>query len=148
MHESELKTGNFLFSESERETWKALFHLRASTVMPLLELSRQRKEIGKSLDGKVELDGHIDFLHVAAKNLEAFRELINVSQLKITALEPSFHLGDTTAAPELYVATGKIFPADGQKCERCWHWETDIGSNPEHPTICSRCVEAVKQFKA
>ena len=35
--------------------------------------------------------------------------------------------------------------ADGQKCERCWHWETDVGSNPEHPTICGRCVEAVKQ---
>jgi isoleucyl-tRNA synthetase len=37
--------------------------------------------------------------------------------------------------------------ADGQKCERCWHWETDVGSNSEHPTICGRCVEAVKQFK-
>jgi isoleucyl-tRNA synthetase len=35
--------------------------------------------------------------------------------------------------------------ADGQKCERCWHWETDVGSTPEHPTICARCVEAVKQ---
>jgi len=38
--------------------------------------------------------------------------------------------------------------ADGQKCERCWHWETDVGSNPEHPTICARCVAAVKQFRA
>jgi hypothetical protein len=24
----------------------------------------------------------------------------------------------------------------------------DIGQNAEHPTICARCVEAVKQFKA
>ncbi len=38
--------------------------------------------------------------------------------------------------------------ADGQKCERCWHWETGIGQNAGHPTICGRCVEAVKQFKA
>jgi isoleucyl-tRNA synthetase len=37
---------------------------------------------------------------------------------------------------------------DGQKCERCWHWETDIGQNAEHPTICCCCVEAVLQFKA
>jgi len=37
--------------------------------------------------------------------------------------------------------------SDGQKCERCWHWETDIGQNPGHPTICGRCVEAVKQFE-
>jgi isoleucyl-tRNA synthetase len=38
--------------------------------------------------------------------------------------------------------------ADGQKYERCWHWETDVGSHAEHPTLCSRCVEAVMQFKA
>jgi isoleucyl-tRNA synthetase len=37
--------------------------------------------------------------------------------------------------------------SDGEKCERCWHWERDVGSTPEHPTICARCVEAVKQAK-
>jgi isoleucyl-tRNA synthetase len=42
----------------------------------------------------------------------------------------------------------KIEKADGQKCERCWHWETDIGQNAEYPTICGRCVEAVKQSTA
>jgi len=30
----------------------------------------------------------------------------------------------------------------------CWHWESDIGHNVEHPTLCGRCVEAVKPFKA
>jgi isoleucyl-tRNA synthetase len=147
VHESEFKPSNFSISEKERETWKALFYLRSSTVMPFLEIGRQKKDIGKSLDAKVELDGHIDFLHVASKNLDAFRELINVSQLKIIALEPSFYLGQKDAAPELYVANGKISPADGQKCERCWHWEMDIGQNTEHPTICGRCVEAVKSSR-
>ena len=37
--------------------------------------------------------------------------------------------------------------ADGEKCERCWHWEADVGSNAEHPTLCGCCVEAVNQFK-
>jgi len=41
----------------------------------------------------------------------------------------------------------RVEKALGQKCERCWHWETDVGQNPEHPTICGRCIEAVKQFK-
>ena len=41
----------------------------------------------------------------------------------------------------------KVTHADGQKCERCWHWETDVGKNAEHPTICGRCVEVVKQSK-
>lgn len=29
------------------------------------------------------------------------------------------------------------------KCERCWHYQDDIGGNEEHPTICGRCVENV-----
>ena len=26
------------------------------------------------------------------------------------------------------------------KCERCWHWREDVGSNAEHPTLCGRCT--------
>ena len=25
------------------------------------------------------------------------------------------------------------------KCERCWHYSPDVGSDAAHPTICSRC---------
>jgi isoleucyl-tRNA synthetase len=35
--------------------------------------------------------------------------------------------------------------AEGQKCERCWHCETDIGAHPAHPTLCGRCVPAVAE---
>lgn len=33
--------------------------------------------------------------------------------------------------------------AQGQKCERCWHYLPDVGSHSEHPTLCSRCIENV-----
>jgi isoleucyl-tRNA synthetase len=36
-----------------------------------------------------------------------------------------------------------VLKASGQKCERCWHWETDVGAVPEHPTLCGRCVKAI-----
>ena len=26
------------------------------------------------------------------------------------------------------------------KCERCWHWREDVGSDAAHVTICGRCV--------
>jgi isoleucyl-tRNA synthetase len=26
------------------------------------------------------------------------------------------------------------------KCERCWHWREDVGSDAAHPTICGRCT--------
>ena len=64
-------------------------------------------------------------------NTEALRELLNVSQLEVKTE------GDETV-------TAIVTKADGQKCERCWHWETDVGITPEHPTICARCVTAVK----
>ena len=26
------------------------------------------------------------------------------------------------------------------KCDRCWHYVSDVGSDPAHPTICGRCI--------
>lgn len=26
------------------------------------------------------------------------------------------------------------------KCDRCWHYESSVGSHAEHTTICDRCV--------
>ncbi|MEB3321657.1 MAG: class I tRNA ligase family protein, partial [Synechococcaceae cyanobacterium] len=37
----------------------------------------------------------------------------------------------------------RIARADGRKCERCWHMETDIGHHPDHPDLCGRCVAVV-----
>ena len=27
------------------------------------------------------------------------------------------------------------------KCERCWHYRADVGSDKRHPAICARCVQ-------
>jgi len=26
------------------------------------------------------------------------------------------------------------------KCERCWHYRDDVGTDPSHPTLCGRCT--------
>jgi len=129
VHESEFKPTTFARSEAECELWKRLFEYR-NELLPRLEAKRQTKVIGKSLEAKVRLFGQrkpfSDWIPNKAV-LEAFRELCNVSQFEITNVKDS----------------DDVVRADGQKCERCWHWETDIGQNAEHPTICGRCVEAV-----
>ncbi len=33
-----------------------------------------------------------------------------------------------------------VSPAAGAKCERCWHWREDVGSDAAHPTLCGRCT--------
>jgi isoleucyl-tRNA synthetase len=118
-------------SEAERAGWKALFELR-ELALPELEKARQAKHIGKALEAKLTFAGSGPTLTAASAHQEALRELLNVSQLEI---QP----GGEGAV------TVSVSKAAGQKCERCWHWETDIGANPAHPTICGRCVKAVEE---
>jgi isoleucyl-tRNA synthetase len=33
-----------------------------------------------------------------------------------------------------------VTPSAHAKCERCWHYRADVGSNDQHPTLCGRCV--------
>ena len=33
--------------------------------------------------------------------------------------------------------------ADGEKCQRCWHYTTDVGQVAEHAELCGRCVSNV-----
>ena len=34
--------------------------------------------------------------------------------------------------------------AEGEKCERCWHYLPDVGSNPAHPCLCARCIDNIE----
>ena len=134
VHGAVWQTDAFKRSESEAEAWRNLFVLR-ELALPELEKARQAKQIGKSLEAKVTVNGTGPLLLEAKLNLDALRELLNVSQVQLAE-----EGGETVFAT--------VSKADGQKCERCWHWETDVGANAAHPTLCGRCVEAVKQFKA
>jgi isoleucyl-tRNA synthetase len=98
--------------------------------LPELEKARQAKSIGKALEAKLTVAGPKDALRDVEKHHEFLRELLNVSQLEVApGGDASLSISVTQAA--------------GTKCERCWHWETDVGSNPQHPTICGRCAKAV-----
>jgi isoleucyl-tRNA synthetase len=136
VHESEFKPTNFALSESEQTNWKQLMDLRKD-LLPALELKRKDKTIGKSLDAKIQPLAQNFPEFVSNKELQnSLKELLNISQLEFLIRDRSVDYADRF-----------VVHADGQKCERCWHWETDIGKNAEHPTICGRCVEAVKQFQ-
>jgi len=130
VHESEWKPLVFPRSEAEVDAWKNLFVLR-ELALPELEKARQAKQIGKSLEARLTVNGEGPLVVDARLNLDSLRELLNVSQVGFAA-----NGGETVFAT--------VSKADGQKCERCWHWETDIGQNAGHPTLCGRCVEAVK----
>jgi len=130
VHESVFQAHPFPLPPAEVEKWVGLKQWR-EMLLPALEKSRQEKIIGKALEAQIEFTLPPDLARNADADL--LRELVNVSALKIKA-------GETLAY--------SVTKADGQKCERCWHWETDLGQNAEHPTLCARCTEAVLTFKA
>jgi isoleucyl-tRNA synthetase len=33
-----------------------------------------------------------------------------------------------------------VTPSTDKKCERCWHYRSDVGADKTHPAICGRCV--------
>jgi isoleucyl-tRNA synthetase len=134
VHLADWKSGGFTRRDTEVEAWKNLFLLR-ELALPELEKARQAKQIGKSLEAKVTVNGKGVLLEDARLNLDSLRELLNVSQVELA-----------NGGGETVFAT--VTKADGQKCERCWHWETDVASNPAHPTLCARCASAVLEFSA
>jgi hypothetical protein len=40
----------------------------------------------------------------------------------------------------------KIERASGDKCERCWKYTSDVGSDPKYPTVCGACAGAVDEM--
>ena len=130
VHQLTWEPSGFAPTEPEREAWKGLFALR-ELALPALEKARQAKQIGKALEARLTFAGSSPAVQQAAPHLDSLRELLNVSQLEITP-----------GGEEVAVSVAR---AAGRKCERCWHWETDVGSHPQHPTLCGRCVEAIAQ---
>ncbi|MFM1908926.1 MAG: hypothetical protein RLZZ591_2603, partial [Pseudomonadota bacterium] len=41
------------------------------------------------------------------------------------------------AGPELTVS---VNASPAVKCERCWHYRADVGTDAAHPTLCTRCT--------
>jgi isoleucyl-tRNA synthetase len=136
VHESEFKPTRFSPTDEEKNRWQNYFRLREKALAQL-ETARKDKKIGKALQARVLVTGPLSDSFKADKILrQEFEELLNVSQ------------GDYPDHPGYGTDVVLVIAAAGQKCERCWHIENDIGQNAEHPTICGRCIEAVKQFKA
>ncbi len=104
-------------------------------VLQALEAARQNKTIGQSLGARVDLYGVRD-LAVLEKHGVDVKELLIVSGVTIHA--------DGEVAPAgalVFAAAGVVVsPADGEKCDRCWHVRTDVGRHGEHDHICPRCA--------
>jgi isoleucyl-tRNA synthetase len=132
-----------------------IFGLR-NLVNRQLQECRSRSMIGSSLEAQVLVrlqEGKVSLRLKEALDMLKASNHPEVDNLKDWLLVSSSSVTDGLLPPradllipesiELGIGIG-IARAEGEKCERCWHYETDIGQHAAHPTVCGRCVAVLE----
>ena len=118
------------------EKWNTFMKLR-DDVNRALESARNDKVIGKSLEAKVIIGSNEHFDATSfLKDFENLQQLFIVSQVEVED-----KVEDGT---EYYHGDIKVVHADGEKCERCWNYSTELGSANGLDHLCPRCQAVVE----
>ncbi len=121
------------------ERWERIMKVRGE-VSKALEQARVAKTIGHSLDASVIICAEPD-LRVFLEGYIA--ELPGVFIVSKVDLADSLE-GEGIAAESIPGMSLQVDAAPGLKCERCWCYSEEIGTDSVHPAICPKCVKAVK----
>ncbi len=132
----ELVSGLSEEQRSRLANWDRLMPVRQE-VLKKLEAARQEKAIGAPLEAAVRIGAGNAIYPLLSEYAADLPGLFIVSQVHLSR---SARQGD---AVEIVVE-----PAAGVKCERCWKYTLDTGSNADFPTICAPCAEAVVEMTA
>ncbi|MGC2167116.1 MAG: isoleucine--tRNA ligase [Gallionella sp.] len=106
-------------------TWRDIRTIR-ELVNKKLEEQRAAGVIGSALQAEVDI-------YAPQKTHALLSRLDDDLRLVLITSRANLHLKDG----ELEF---KVTRSAHCKCERCWHYRPDVGSNADHPTICGRCV--------
>jgi isoleucyl-tRNA synthetase len=119
--------------------WDAFMSLR-DDVLKALEVARNEKIIGKSLTASISLYPNQEAKMLLESVEENLKQLFIVSGFEIA--------GDYDTAPENAQVFDSvkivITQANGETCERCWIVTPEVGQVADHPTLCHRCADIVK----
>ncbi len=130
---SELSEGLPLEARKRAANWDRLMEVRAD-VLKSLETARNEKLIGAPLEARVRLSADGDLYPLLNEYASELPGLFIVSQVELEAANR-----DTLGV--------RVERAAGEKCERCWKYTTDIGSESRYPTICAACARAVDESR-
>jgi len=104
--------------------WATILAARAA-VLKEIEAVRQSGRVGSSLQAEVTISTPEPAYSALASLGDDLRFVTITSAARVEQ-------GD-----ELAIA---VNPSGGEKCDRCWHWRSDVGEDAAHPTLCGRCV--------
>ena len=108
------------------EKWEKFFEFRKK-VLKKIEEKREAKEVHGSLEAKVKIS-------VPGEMFEFLGEFEKPESLFIVS-EVEIEKGNET---EITVGKTSL-----KKCSRCWVHFPDVGSNPDYPDICEKCIKAI-----
>ncbi|MFZ7229163.1 isoleucine--tRNA ligase [Avibacterium avium] len=131
-----------LFPLSAEETmndayWQQVLKLR-DEVNRVLEQARADKTIGAALEAEVTLYANDEYAKILSQLENELRFVLITSKAQVKPLAEA-----DVEAGEVEGFKVKVVRSANEKCPRCWHYSDTIGTNPAHPTLCSRCVENV-----
>ncbi len=104
--------------------WSRLLAVRAA-VQKELETLRQGGRIGSSLQADVAIGA-------PGAEHEALASLGDDLRFVLITSAATVSRADTLAIV--------VTPSAQPKCERCWHYRSDVGADAKHPTLCGRCM--------
>ncbi|MCX7830787.1 MAG: class I tRNA ligase family protein, partial [Acidobacteria bacterium] len=110
------------------EKWEKLWSIR-DLVNKSLEESRQKGEIGKSLEAKVVIYQDGEVFDLLQDNLKILPDIFIVSQVEVVKGESSV----------------KVVPLKTDKCMRCWNIPVETVEF-EGEKLCQRCNEVVAKL--
>ncbi|MFQ5509637.1 MAG: isoleucine--tRNA ligase [Leptospirillia bacterium] len=119
--------------------WERFREVRGAATREI-ETKRRDKVIRQSLEASVTLyadDELATFLEGYGAQLDY---LLITSQAAVRPLSDAPKDAAQTPVRGLKVT---VAPASGTKCNRCWIFREDVGSDPAHPEICARCAGVV-----
>jgi isoleucyl-tRNA synthetase len=129
----------FIDKDLEKK-WENLSSIR-NEVNKALEIKRQEKFIGNSLEAKVEIfagDANLSLL----ENYRSF-----LPTLFIVSDADIFNNKDIPEAAykstEIDDIAILVEKAAGEKCQRCWNRDTSVGKYDNHPHLCEKCLRVI-----
>jgi isoleucyl-tRNA synthetase len=121
------------------QRWEKIMTVR-SEVSKALELARVKKVIGHSLDAAVAIKASGEIGDLLGEFYAELAQIFIVSKADLTEeLSGEVYKSETVEGVEIAVSA-----APGEKCERCWTYDEEIGKDEDHPSLCPKCVAAVK----
>jgi len=127
--------------EVERARWERILEVREA-VSKSIEQVRRSGAAGSSLAVEVDLWLSGEYKEALDWLGDELRFVLITSDARVHALDTSPDEAERVNLDGEEIAL-MVAPSEHEKCVRCWHYRADVGSDPEHPEACLRCVDNV-----